>query len=103
MRRKRERDYLFQRAGSRNWHIRLQGDPRIERSLGTSDRRQAEIIALPMIAQHRAKVLARQPRFVTGWWHEYEPGRKHVVPDGGEILATARTHLPRAKRCGHSD
>ncbi|MFY9893417.1 MAG: site-specific integrase [Xanthobacteraceae bacterium] len=41
-----------------------------------------------MIAQHRAKVLARQPRFVTGWWHEYEPGRKHVAPDGGEIIAT---------------
>jgi integrase len=88
MRRKRERDYLFQRPGSRNWHIRLQGDPRIERSLGTSDRRQAEIIALPLIAQHRARVLARQPRFVSGWWHEFEPGRKHVGPDGGEILAT---------------
>ncbi len=88
MRRKRERDYLFQRVGSRNWHIRLQGDPRIERSLGTSDRRQAEIIALPMIAQHRAKVLARQPRFVSGWWHEYKPGRKQVAPDGGEIIAT---------------
>ncbi len=88
MRRKRERDYLFQRPGSRNWHIRLQGDPRIERSLGVADRRQAEIIALPMIAQHRARVLARQPRFVSGWWHEFEPGRKLVAPDGGEILAT---------------
>jgi hypothetical protein len=41
-----------------------------------------------MIAQHRARVLARQPRFVSGWWHEYEPGRKHVAPDGGEIIAT---------------
>ncbi len=87
---RRERDYLFQRAGSRNWHIRLQGDPRIERSLGTSDRRQAEIIALPLIAQHRARVLARQPRFVTGWWHEFEPGREHALPDGTKILATAK-------------
>ena len=78
MRRKRERDYLFLRPGSRNWHIRFQGEERTERSLGMSDRRQAEIIALPMIAAHRAKVLARQPRFAIGWWHEYEPRRKHV-------------------------
>ena len=88
MRKRRERDYLFLRPGSRNWHIRFQGEERTERSLGVSDRRQAEIIALPMIAAHRAKVLARQPRFVTGWWHELEPGQKHIGPDGGEIIAT---------------
>ena len=90
MRRKRERDYLFLRPGSRNWHIRFQGEERTERSLGVSDRRQAEIIALPMIAAHRAKVLARQPRFAIGWWHELEPRRKHIGPDGGEIIATDR-------------
>jgi len=88
MRRKRERDYLFQRPGSRNWHIRFQGEERTERSLGTADKRQADIIALPLIASHRAKVLARQPRFVTGWWHEYEPGREHALPDGTKIIAT---------------
>ncbi len=85
---KRRTDYLFQRPGSRNWHIRFQGEERTERSLGVSDRRQAEIIALPMIAAHRAKVLARQPRFVSGWWHEYEPGREHALPDGTKIIAT---------------
>jgi integrase len=93
MRRKRERDYLFQRRGSRNWHIRFQGEKREEYSLHTSDRRQAEIIALPMIAAHRAKVLARQPRFVAGWWYEYEPGRSHVGPDGATIIATDNKEL----------
>ena len=49
----RRADYLFIQPGNRNWHIKLQSPTgRIERSLGTSDRVQAEILALPMIAEH---------------------------------------------------
>lgn len=86
----RKTDYLFQPRDSRNWHIRLQGTPRIERSLGTSDRVQAEILALPLIALHKAKVLARRPRFETSWWHEFKPGRTYPNPEGGSIIATNR-------------
>jgi integrase len=84
----RKTDYLFLRPDSRNWHIRFQGTPRIERSLGTPDRVQAEILALPMIADHKAKVLARRPRLDTVWTYELEPGRTHPGPDGGTIVAT---------------
>jgi hypothetical protein len=40
----RKIDYLFLRNGSRNWHVKLQspGGERVEKSLGTSDRAQAE-------------------------------------------------------------
>ena len=91
MRKRRERDYLFLRPGSTNWHIRLQGEKRIERSLGTADRRQAKIIMLSdpwrtLIAEHKAKVLARRPQFQKT--RLYEPGREHVSPDGERIIAT---------------
>src|SRR5208282_5391650 len=90
-RRKRKIDYLFQRPGSANWYVKLQSPTgRIEKSLGTSDRRQAEVLALPMIAEHKAALLAARPRFETIWQHQYEPGREHVGPDGGRILATER-------------
>ena len=86
----RKTDYLFQPRDFRNWHIRLQGTPRIERSLGTSYRVQAEILALPLIALHKAKLLARRPRFETSWWHEFKPGRTYPNPEGGSIIATNR-------------
>jgi integrase len=44
-----------------------------------------------MIAQHKAALLAQRSRFIASWWHEYEPGRKHIGADGGEIVATADT------------
>jgi hypothetical protein len=89
---KRKVDYLLQRPGSRNWNIRLQypGGRTIERSLGTSDRRRAEVLALPLIAEHKARLMAEQPRLEPSWHHDYEPGREHVGPDGGRILATDR-------------
>ena len=59
---KRKIDYLFQRPGSRNWWLRLQGpDKRTEKSLKTPDRVQAEILALPEIAKHKASLLALRP------------------------------------------
>jgi integrase len=80
--------YIFQRAGSSNWWIKLRsGGQRIERSLGTTDRREAEIMALPLIAEHKARLLAARPRLERTWQHKLEPGREH--PDGdGKILAT---------------
>ena len=70
-------------------YLRLQAPGnRIEQSLRTSDRREAEILALPEIAKHKAALLAARPRFETIWQHQYEPGREHVGPDGGRILAT---------------
>lgn len=67
--------YLFQRAGSQNWHLRLQYPSeamrsaavtllgrevpaKVERSLGTPDRRQAEVLAGPEILEHKRFLLA---------------------------------------------
>ena len=84
----RRTDYLFLRPGSRNWHVKLQSPTgRVERSLGTPDRVQAEILALPMIAEHKIKLLEARPRLETTWRHKYEPGREHTSPDGERIIA----------------
>jgi integrase len=88
---RRKTDYLFLRPGSQNWHIKLQSPTgRVEKSLRTPDRRQAEVLALPLIAEHRAALLAARPRLEPSWHHEYEPGREHIGPDGGRIIATER-------------
>ncbi len=87
----RKTDYLFLRPGSRYWHIKLQSpDGRIERSLRTTDRVQAELLALPLIAEHKAKLLQAKPRLETSWRHDLEPGREHVGPHGERIIATDR-------------
>ena len=87
----RRTDYLFLRPGSRNWHIKLQSPTeRIEQSLGTPDRVQAEILALPMIAEHKVKLLEARPRLETIWQHEYEPDREHIGPDGERVVAADR-------------
>ena len=87
----RRTDYVFLRPGSRNWHIKLQSPTgRVEKSLGTPDRVQAEILALPMIAEHKVKLLEARPRLESTWQHEYEPDREHVGPDGQRIIATNR-------------
>jgi integrase len=51
---------------------------------------QAEILALPMIAEHKVKLLEARPRLETTWKHEYEPGREHIGPDGERIIAADR-------------
>jgi integrase len=84
--RARHGSYLFQRGSM--WWIKLRSPTgRIERSLGTSDRRTAEVIALPMIGEHKATLLATRPRLVAIWEHKLEPGREHASPDG-RIIAT---------------
>jgi integrase len=90
----RKTDYLFLRPGSKNWHIKLQSpDGRKEFSLGTSDRRLADQLANPLIAEHKAKLLAAKPRIEVQWHHEYAPGREHVTSDGTRIIATDRELL----------
>ena len=86
----RKRDYLFKRNGSQYWRVRFQmGGRSIEQSLKTTERREAELAALPMIAEHKAKLLARRPRLDASWKPQYEPGL-HVGPDGRRIFATER-------------
>ena len=85
---RRKTDYLFLRPGSRNWHIRLQTPgKRTEHSLGTPDRVQAELLALPLIAEHKGALLAARPHLV--WDRKLEPG-EHPGPDGGKIVANER-------------
>jgi integrase len=87
--------YLMKRNGSHNWRIRLQfpGEPVFEKSLGTRDPAQAEIVALrdygDKIAEHKARLLAARPRIELAWRREYAPGL-HVRPHGGRIFATDR-------------
>ena len=83
--------YLFQRPDSKFWQLKLQSpDGRREISLRTTDKAQAEIFALPLIAEHKQKLLAARPALAPVWWHELEPGRTHAGPDGGSIIATDR-------------
>ena len=85
----RKIDYLYQRKGSQNWWLRLQQRGRDRGvSLGTPIRQEAEILALPKIAEHKAALLAARPRIETTWQHRLEPGREHAAPDGGKIVAT---------------
>ena len=87
---RRKTDYLFLRPGPRNWHIRLQTPgKRTEKSLGTSDRVQAELLALPLIAEHKAALLTARPRLEPAWVPQYQPGLQ-VGPDGGRLFATER-------------
>jgi integrase len=81
--------YLFQRPDSKFWQLKLQSpDGRREISLRTTDHAEAEILAAPLITEHKRKLLAKRPRFATVWQHELEPGHTHPGPDGGSIVAT---------------
>jgi integrase len=85
--------HVFKRAGSDNWHVRLRNAEgrRAVKSLGTSDAQEAVILALPKIAEHKARLLAARPRLEAIWAHRLEPGREHAAPDGvGKIVATER-------------
>ena len=87
----RKTDYLFQRPDSSNWWIKLQSPgKRVEKSLRTSDRKEAEIIALPMIAHHKAALLAVRPRVETVWRYEFEPSADmQNAPNRERVLASA--------------
>src|ERR1700735_400549 len=84
-------DYIFEHPESRNLYVRVRDENgrRCVRSLGTTDRRQAELVALPLIREHKARLLANRPRVETVWTTLLEPGL-HVNPDGGHVAATER-------------
>jgi len=92
-------DYLFQRPGSTNWWIKLRSPgKRIEKSLGTPDRAQAEIIALrDYIPDHKERLLAARPRIEPAWQHKLEPGREHAGPDNSRIVATDKVLIRVAR------
>ena len=78
--------YLFQRGSV--WWIKLRSPTgRVEKSLGSSDRREAEVIAGPLITAHKAALLAAKPRVEATWEREYEPGL-HTGLNGERIYAT---------------
>jgi integrase len=90
----RKTDYLFQRPGSSNWWIKLQSPgKRVEKSLGTRDKKEAEIIALPMVAHHKAALLAARPRMETIWRYEYEPSADMQDASNGERVLASATEL----------
>jgi len=95
--------YLFQRPGSANYWLKLQPPPtadaaiwrermgitttKLQKSLGTSDKYQAEVIAGPYVTRHKAAVLAAKLHLAPIWRRQFEPGL-HDGPDGGLIAAT---------------
>jgi len=90
----RKTDYLFQRTGSSNWWIKLQSPgKRVEKSLGTRDKKEADIIALPMVAHHKAALLAARPRMETVWRYEYEPSADMQDASNGERVLASATEL----------
>ena len=87
----RKTDYLFLREGSRNWQLKLQSpDGRIEMSLGTPDRAQAEIRAFPYIQDHKVRLIEARPGIKVTWLHRFAPGQEHITPDGERIVADDR-------------
>jgi integrase len=95
-------DYIFEHPESRNLYIRLRDHKgrRYVESLGTPDRREAEILALPMIAAHKQRLLDARPKVVLTWMREYEPGL-HTGLNGDRIFATA-TELHYLGEDGHT-
>ena len=87
--------YLFKRRGSDNWYLQLQGGPggRVWKSLHTSNRTEAEILAAPYVQEHRKRLLENKPHAVAAWKPEYEPGKSHTGPDGRQVIALERELL----------
>jgi integrase len=90
MTRAKHGSYIFQRPGSENWYVKLRSPAgRVERSLHTPDRRQAEVLAGPLVTAHKAALLAARPKVVPTWEREYDPGL-HTGLNGERIYATDR-------------
>ena len=81
--------FIYQRPGkSPFWYVKLRhAGKRVEVSLRTTDKREAQIAALPLIQGHREALLAARPTFTTVWVHQLAPGREHVV-HGARVIAT---------------
>jgi integrase len=101
MTRAKHGSYIFQRPGSENYYVKLRSPAgRVEKSLGTSDRRKAEVIAGPLVTAHKAALLAARPRVETTWMREYEPGL-HTGLNDERIFATG-TDLHYLDEQGHT-
>src|ERR1035441_8224995 len=88
MTRAKHGSYIFQRPGSENYYVKLRSPTgRTEKSLGTSVRREAEVLAGPLVTAHKAALLAARPRIVPTFIREYEPGL-HTGLNGEKIFAT---------------
>jgi integrase len=87
---RRKIDHIFQRTPGGSFYIKLQrADKRTEYSLGTSDREQAIIQSLPLIAEHKAALRAARPRVELGpWIPDYPLGVQTI--DGKQVFATER-------------
>jgi integrase len=72
------------------WWLRLRSPGKVTvHSLRTPDKTEAELRACPLVARHKALMLAARPVPAdTVWRHDYAPGL-HDGPDGGKIFATA--------------
>jgi integrase len=85
--RARHGTYLFQRGST--FYVKLRNPAgRVEKSLRTSDRREAEIAALPLIAAHKGALLAARPTVTLIWHRAHEPGLR--VIDGEQAIVTER-------------
>lgn len=98
----RRGDYLFRKPGSDVWYVRLQFPAALKRppkkkSLGTTNRAEAEIKAAPLITEHKKLLLARRVSWGfadTGWVERvFEPGQVHDFVAGRTVVATADTLL----------
>ncbi|EHP92855.1 DUF6538 domain-containing protein [Methylorubrum extorquens] len=98
----RKGDYLFKRQGSQNWYVRIQypswlaaslGRKKLEVSLGTPDRDEAEIKAAEHITDHKRilfmrRVLKRTHHLAAPGQKRFEPGKIHHLPEGGIVVAS---------------
>src|SRR5579864_7060059 len=81
--------YLFQRGAT--WYVKTQGAKRIEKSLHTSDRAHALVLAAPFIQAHQRELAARAPRAETVWTPRFAPRlAPYAGTNGEQILAGPR-------------
>lgn len=92
--------YLYRKRDSINWWIKLQYPasmcrPMVRKSLGTPDRTEAEIMALPMIQQHKRELyLVRQNvtrKLHVGSVMNRYPLGDSTLEDGTKVFATQTT------------
>jgi integrase len=85
--------YLFRRGSTLYLRLQPPGQSAVERSLGTSDVKAAELVADKLIHQHKqlmyARRLARLPRVTPlPWQSAYDPGLRMI--GGEQCLVTDR-------------
>ena len=84
---RRHRDHIFQRPGSKFWAVRIQQNGKSKiKSLKTTDKQEAIILARPYVDEHQRRLLAARPRIETGIERAMTPG-KYEQPDGSLIVA----------------